>query len=342
MMNRLRTFAGIALSFTLVAALAAGCGQAGRKGTGQTPGKGSEPQPVRFALVTDFGGLSDGGINESAWAGLARIAAETGSRAEAQQSATESDYAANLEYFANLGAELIWGAGDLLEDAVRTVAEQYPELGFAILDGFADVPNVASVTFRLEEGAYLAGVAAASMSSTGIIGFVRGYDTEEARRYEKAFRAGAAAVNGAVRVRTESADSFTDPGRGRKAAAKLIDGGADILLHAAGLAGDGVFEEALARRETGADVKVIGFGRDEGARFGHEVTLASFVKHYDLAVEDMTRRYAEGSLPFGETSLGVADGYVGLALRSPNLPEEVRDAVKRFAEEIGSGRIEVP
>lgn len=353
MLNGLRKRAAAALPVVLLASALAGCGLGGGPGGGTgsgeageasyiPPGGGGGTQAVRFGLVTDFGGLADGSINQSAWAGLRRAAAAAKSTAAAREASDEADYASHLVFFAENGTDLIWGAGFLLENAVSTVAGHYPEKNFAILDGTVDAPNVASVTFRMEEGAYLAGVVAGSMTDTQTVGFVGGLDTEEMRRYEDAFRAGAESANPAVKVQAAKSGSYTDAELGRQAAAELFDRGADILFHAAGASGDGVFAEAAQRREDGADVRVIGFGKDEADRYGHDVTLTSLIRHYDRAVEEVTRRFAEGNAAFGPTELGADGGFVGLPERSPNLPEEVLQAVAQAVEKIGSGEIAVP
>src|SRR5262245_24011957 len=134
------------------------------------PGSG-----FKAALVLDTGGVDDKSFNAAAWAGLQRAKEQLGVSGRYVESKVEADYKTNLTQFANQGYDLVFAVGYKMEEALKEVAPQFPNVKFAIVDGNAPPdPNCAALQFKEQEGAFLAGYLAAAMSQTKKIGFVGG------------------------------------------------------------------------------------------------------------------------------------------------------------------------
>ncbi|MEX2461781.1 MAG: BMP family ABC transporter substrate-binding protein [Paenibacillaceae bacterium] len=298
----------------------------------------------KVGMVTDIGGVNDNSFNQSAWEGLQQFAKETGTEVKYLQSKGDADYLTNLNTFAKDNYNLTWGIGFLMGDALKTVADQNPKTNFAIIDNVVEAPNVASVTFSENEGAYLVGVIAGLTTKTNKIGFVGGIKIPVITRFEAGFVAGVAAVNDKAKVSINYTGAFDKPDLGKAAAATLYNDGADIVFHAAGSTGNGVFNEAKDRFTAGKKVWVIGVDKDQSITFGTDITLTSMVKRVDKAVALISKNLTEGKFEGGKSVvLGLKEDGVGIPdSSSKNVSAEILAKVEEFKAKIISGEITVP
>jgi basic membrane protein A len=297
----------------------------------------------KVGMVTDVGGVNDNSFNQSAWEGLQLFGKETGSEVNFLQSKGDADYLTNLNTFAKDNYNLTWGIGFLMGDAIKTVADQNPKLNFAIIDNEVKSPNVESITFSENEGAFLVGVIAGLTTKTDKIGFVGGMKIPVIARFEAGFIAGVAAVNPKAKVSVNYTGEFTKPDLGKAAAKTLYDAGADIIFPAAGATGDGVFNEAKDRLKK-SKVWVIGVDKDQSLTFGDDITLTSMMKRVDKAVALISKNVSEGKFQGGKvTVLGLKEDGVGIpATSSKNVSAAVLAKVEEFKAKIISGEIKVP
>ena len=152
------------------------------------------------AMVTDVGGVDDKSFNQSAWEGLQKFGKDNGLKKgkggfDYLQSNSDADYTTNLNSLARQGFDLVYGIGFLMQDAVDGIAKQQPKTNFAIVDDEVKQPNVASILFKEQEAAFLAGVAAALTTKTNQIGFIGGMEIPVIERFEAGFLAGVKAAN---------------------------------------------------------------------------------------------------------------------------------------------------
>lgn len=315
--------------------------------TTEEPGA-QEPAPaeeqIKIGMVTDVGGVNDNSFNQSAWEGLQQLKADMGGKVDVDfaQSNSDADYVPNLNSFVKDGWDLTWGIGFLMGDHINTVAQQNPDSKLAIIDAVVDQPNVASVTFKEEEGSFLVGVVAGLMTETNKIGFVGGMEIPVITRFDKGFEAGVKAVNPDAEIIKIYTGAFDKPDAGKAAAATMYDQGVDIVFHAAGATGDGVFNEARDRKNSGKNVWVIGVDKDQSITFGDDITLTSMMKRVDVAIYEVSKDVAEGNFEPGFKSLGLAENAVGLPEENPNIPQDVLDTVEEYKAKIISGEIVVP
>ncbi len=327
---------------------------AGSEAAGSEPAGGAAASDVRAAMVTDVGGLGDQSFNDSANAGLERAASELGAENNVLESAAPTDYVNNLTQLAQNGFEPVFAVGFLMTDAVAEVAPQFPEQSFAIIDSVVEEPNVASLTFREEQGSYLAGVVAGLMTQEDteftnpddkVVGFLGGLEGPLIKRFEAGYAAGVESVCADCEVLVEYAgttpEAFNDPAAGQEISLRLNDQGADVVYHASGATGAGLFEAANDRQ-----FFAIGVDSDQAAVNPGVPILTSMLKRVDNAVFQTVEAFANDQYPGGELqTFGLAEDGVGLAPFGEFedlVPSEVTDAVDQARQDIIDGAVEVP
>jgi basic membrane protein A len=262
---------------------------------------------LSLGMVTDTGGLGDKSFNDSAYAGLERAKADFGATISVQQSKSAADYQPNLTVLADSDADEIFAVGYLMNDDLTAVAKNYPNKHFAIIDAVNSQPNVASVTFREQDGSFLAGALAAMMTKTKTIAFLGGVDSPLLEKFEVGYAAGARQIDPNVKVLVKYVGSFEDVASGKELASVAYDAGADIIYIAAGKSGLGAIDETRAR----PGVYAIGVDSDQDDLAPGKI-LTSMVKHVDVAVYTVAREVHSGKVPSGAVELGLKDNGVGL------------------------------
>jgi len=344
---------GLALSMLLAAGTILGaCGtdkeKEGTKSTG-----GTNEDTFSIAMVTDTGGVDDKSFNQSAWKGIQEYGEENKLEKgdggfDYLASKEDADYLPNLNKLVQRDFDLIVGVGFLLKESIEEIATQRTDNNFALVDEVSDLPNVASLMFKEQEGAFLAGVAAARMTKSDKIGFIGGMEIPVIERFEAGFVAGVAAVKPELKVDIQYTGDFAKAELGKATANRMYSSGVDIIFHAAGGSGNGVFSEAKERKKAdpNAYVWVIGVDSDqydEGKVGDDNITLTSMLKRVDIAVKNTADLAAKGDFPGGKvTTFGLADEGIALADSRGAIPQEVMDEVEEFTKKIADGEIEVP
>ena len=242
-----------------------------------TPGETQEPSDLggegeapdgsglKVGLVFDIGGKDDKSFNESAYNGLVAAEENMGIEGtELEPNADGSNREDLLRQSAEDGDDLVIGVGFNFFDPMTAVAADYPDTKFAIIDSVVEAVNVASITFAEEQGSYLVGAIAAQSTESDTIGFVGGVETDLIKKFEAGFTAGVGEVNKDAKVEvkylTPDGDfsGFNDSAKGQTVASGLYDAGADVIFHAAGGSGAGVFAAAAE-----ADRLAIGVDSDQ-------------------------------------------------------------------------------
>lgn len=316
----------------------AGCGGDGGSGGGG----------AAVALVYDVGGVGDKSFNDSAYRGLLNARDSLGVEFEDLEPPSGADREASLRVLAAGPARLVFGIGFLFSDDIRAIAEEFPEKHFVCVDyslreGETLPENLLAIRFREEEGSFLVGALAALVSKSGKVGFVGGMDIPLIHRFEAGYVAGARHVNEEIEVFVSYAgvtgEAFKDPAKGKELATAQYDSGADVIFHAAGATGLGVFEAARRARRW-----AIGVDSDQHDEAPERV-LTSMVKNVDVAVYRAIAEEVDGTFESGVIELGLAEngvGYVYDERHQDRIPDEVRARVESIRDEIVAGEIEVP
>lgn len=301
-------------------------------------GLASAQDDIVITGVTDTAGLGDQSFNDMANKGGNDAVAEYGVTWNVLESQNAADYIPNLTRAAESSA-LTVAIGFLLTDAVAEVAAQYADTNFLIIDSVVEADNVASVLFKEQEGAFLAGVCAGLMAGEERkVGFVGGIRIPPVMRYEVGYLTGVMSVAPDVEVLISYADDFENPTLGKELSLAQFDQGANIVHAAAGRTGIGAFDAA---KEKGEGSFVIAADADQ-SHLGPEFQLAAVSKRIDEAVVRVVGQVIDDTFAGGIQDLGIADSGVGLIAYNEVVPQEVKDTVQEFADAIASGEIVPP
>jgi len=314
---------------------------------------GSAPggqRALRVGLVFDVGGQGDKSFNDAAYRGVERATRELGIAPEFVEPGDGADRESGLRLLAARGFDLILGVGFVFSDDMIQVAHDYPGSSFACIDyakfdahGFVMPPaNMVALKFREEEGSFLVGAIAALSAPGHIIGFVGGMDIPLIHKFEAGYRQGALAVCPDCRVLVgyagTSSDAFKNPAKGKELALAQYAAGAQVIFHAAGSTGLGVFEAARER-----DRRAIGVDSDQWDEApGYLVT--SMTKQVDVSVYEVIRAVQERRFAPGVRVFGLKEGGVDYSYDEPRrgmIPPAVRERVEALRRELIAGRITV-
>ncbi|SNB62894.1 nucleoside-binding protein [Arboricoccus pini] len=294
------------------------------------------------ALIFDMGGKFDASFNEAAYHGAEKFKQDTGISYLEFEITNESQREQALSRMARRGANIVVMAGFSFATPLETLADQYPDTKFVIIDAVVDKPNVESIVFKEQEGSFLVGMAAALASKTGTTGFVGGMDIPLIRNFQVGYEEGVHYVKPDDKVLVnyagDTAAAWSDPAKGNELAISQFDRGADVVYHAAGATGRGVLQAAADRGKLGIGVD----SNQNGLYPGH--VLTSMVKRVDVAVyEAFKEAQGDGWKP-GTRVLGLREDGVGYAVDDHNasiLTTDMRQKLEAAKAEIIAGKIVV-
>ncbi len=339
------------------AASASPAGSAEPSGSGGASGEPSggasasaaavDPTQLKIGMVTDIGQLEDKSFNEFSWKGVQAGAAAIGAP-DPQVIVTRdpADYAANIQQFVDQGFNVIVTVGFLIGTDTRTAALQNPDVQFFGVDQFVaepNPPNYQGILFAEAEPGYLAGIVAATVSETGVIGAVGGQsDVPPVLAYINGYRNGAASVNPDIEVIVQYAEDFNDPAKGEAAANAMIQQDADVIFQVAGLTGAGALRAACA-----ADIWGIGVDVDQHASLpdAAECIITSAEKKLENAVSQAIQRYAEegpqGGAENGNFFNNAQNEGIGLSefTNLDPVPEGLQEAVDEALAKLKDGSL---
>jgi len=266
----------------------------------------------------------------------------------------------NLRLLAETGHELIIANGFAFAQNVWRVGTEFPEVMFAITDDCpqddtftaVEMDNVRCMLFSEEQGSFLMGAAAALKTTSGVVGFIGGVETPLIKKFQAGFEAGVQAVDPDVEVLpavylTQVPDftGFNDPVKGKEAALALYGQGADVVYHAAGGSGLGLFQAADELSTDDQHLWAIGVDADQYETVGDEALqehiLTSMLKRVDVAVGTALLDFLEGNFTPGPIRLGIAEEGIGYAT-SGGFVDDIAGELDDYAQQIVDGTIEVP
>src|SRR5687768_4512815 len=303
----------------------------------------------RVGIVFDIGGKDDRSFNAAAWAG-ARCA-ETGKWPDGTdcgkpplgiilrdiEPGNPTSIEPAMRAFAERQYDLIIGIGFAQTPIIESVAKDYPNIRFAVVDGVSNLPNVASLLFKEHEGSYLVGMMAARTTQTGTIGFLGGMDIGLIHRFKEGYEEGAKAVNPNIRVIpnyvgvTDAA--WNNPGKGKEIALAQISKGADVIFTAAGNSGLGAFDavEQQGKKDGRATHFVIGVDSNQNM-VKPGFVLTSMVKRVDNAVYDIIKDVVNSQFQAGFHVYGLEKDGIAYAMDENNKSLISEEAIKQAEE----------
>ena len=314
---------------------------------------------ANVGMVYATGGLGDGSFNDQAQSGVIQAEEDFGiayNEAQPDEVAQFSNFQQQFAQSTDPNYDLVCCIGFLQLDSLTENAESFPDQDFMIVDEVVDAPNVASYTFKEHEGSYLAGLMASLLTTRDFsagggstagdstnVGFVGGVDAPLIRKFQAGFEAGVNYANSDVDVSTAYAGSFSDSAQGKEIATSMYQSGADIVYHAAGATGVGVFQAAQ-------DEGRFAFGVDQDQSVSEEsfadVIVASMVKRVDTAVYESISNVINDNHQGGSTTaLGLESNGVECVYGQEigdDVPDDIVSSVSDARDGVIAGDIDVP
>jgi basic membrane protein A len=312
---------------------------------------------IKVGIVFDIGGKNDRSFNAAAWEGVKRAQKDLDIVLRDVEPGNPTSIEPAMRAFAEENFDLIIGVGFAQGPIMQKVANDYPNIKFAIVDGVifeADgktpKQNVASLVFREHEGSFLVGMIAAAKSKTGVLGFVGGMDIPLIHKFETGYEEGARAVNPNIRVIDNyvgvTDGAWNNPGKGKELALNQIEKGADVIFTAAGNSGLGAFDavEQYGKDANGqANKFVIGVDSNQNM-VKPGFVLTSMVKRVDNAVYDVVKEVLGGNFKGGFHAFGLEKDGVAYAMDENNkglIPDDVITKAEEAKKKIIAGEIKV-
>jgi basic membrane protein A len=353
----------------VLSVVAAACGSddnggetGGAGGTATGGGAAQCNADLKVGVAFDIGGLGDKSFNDSANAGLQQAIADgvvcEDNAIVNEANSTGSDRDQNVQALADAGMNIVIGVGFSFSPGINTIAPDYPDVNFMIVDGFATcgtacgltndaeaIPNVADYTFKEQEGSFLVGAAAVLKCQCETIGFLGGQEgTGLIEKFQAGYEAGAHQIDPNVKILVEyigdSTEAFNDPVKGQQLSTKMYDEGAEIIYHASGASGAGLFNAAVE-----AQKEAIGVDSDQYLTASPEqqpLILTSMIKRVDVAVYNAIEAQSNGSFG-GSQVFGMAEDGVDYATSNPTeLTADITEQLDQFKQQIIDGTIVVP
>jgi basic membrane protein A len=331
-----------ALVGVLVLLVAAGCGGGGKKSSaGTTTSGGGTGNKIKVGLVPDVTGLNDRGFNHLSYVGLKRAEAQLGIEQLVFQSKSTQEYVPNLSTFARDGYDLAIGVGFTEADAIDTVATNFPNSNFAIVDVDQTEephkpPNLLGLLFKEQETGYLVGYLAGleekRRPGKDVIGSVGGEKQPPVDRFIAGYQAGARAADPGITTLNAYSQDFGDQAKCKQIALDQIQQGAGAIFQVAGGCGLGALDAAKEK-------SVWGIGVDADQSFLGPHILTSAVKRVDTAVFDAIKLVVDGKFKGGNIVFGLKDNGVGIGKISPRVPKSEVAKVMQIRADIIAGKI---
>ena len=319
-------------------------------------GNGDDDADITVGIIYSTGGLGDESFNDMAYAGIQQAVEDFGIDYQNAEPDAPADMNQMQRQFAgDDDIDLVCCIGFDHETDLVENAEEFSDQRFALVDAVVEADNVANYTFREHEGSFQVGHLAGLLTTTEyahgagetntddeIVGFVGGEEIALIERFEAGYIAGVQYVDEDIETPSAYAGSWNDPSTGQEIATGMYDDGADVVYHAAGGTGGGVFQAAQS-----ADRFAIGVDDDQSisAEDFSDVIVASMVKRVDTAVYESIEAVVNDEFEAGMNDLGLEDGGVDAVTGQDfdgDLPDEIVDALEESRQGIIDGEIDVP
>ncbi len=311
--------------------------------------KNNSSQPIKVGLVFDVGGRGDKSFNDAAYKGLEKAKSEFGIDFEIIDPGDGSDRESALRKLAakpEIG--LIFGVGFIFTDDITKIANDFPDKKFACIDYSInpDIPvpaNLIALEFKEDEGSFLVGAIAAMFSKTGKIGFVGGMESSLIKKFERGYIEGAKYIKNDINILSGyvgvTGEGFKNPSKGKEIALTQYQNGADVVYHASGLSGIGVFEAAKEKKKYAIGVDLDQYSEAPG------FVLTSMVKKVDEVVYITVKEFKENNFKSGIKTFGLSDKGVDYIYDNNNknlITEEIYKKAEEIRQKLIKGEIIIP
>jgi basic membrane protein A len=308
-------------------------------------GKRVSQQDNVVALAYSIGGPGDSGFNDLAQQGIKRANNELKINYRTFEKKENFDKITVIDSLAQTNAQLIIGIGFEYSNAIYEVGKKYPDKKFACIDYQynEDVSqNTVGIKFREDEGSFLVGAIAGLKTKSNIIGFLGGMESSLIKKFENGFIEGVKHVNPKAKILIDyigkTPEAFILPSKGQEISLEQYRKGADIIFHAAGLSGRGIFISARITKKLGIGVDVDQYSMAPG------YVLTSMLKKVDVAVFETIKSAVDKTFSGGIKVYGLKEGGIDFVYNENNkelITEKTYNEVQQIKQKIMNGEIEV-
>lgn len=292
---------------------------------------------LKVALLTP-GPVSDAGWSALAYEGLKEVESKLGAEVNNEVAPDATKIKDAMRIYGQKNYDLVFGHGFEYNDPAIEIAKDFPKTIYISSSGGKTAANVGTFRFYLEQGFYLAGMTAASMSKTGKVAAIGGLDVPSIKSTFKAFKAGAEAVNPKIQYIEIFTGNFDDQAKMKQATEQAIAQGADFVIHQANASAKAVFEAC-------AEKNVYAFGANMNQNDAGATVLASAVIQAKPAFLDLAKKVQAGTYKGEVTLMGMKDGAIGFVINpklKDKIPADLQKKIEDTAAKIKAGQLEVP
>ena len=345
MKNTRKKWVALCLTAGIAGGLLAGGGGSGDKDSSETSGADGK---AHVGVIFTEAGLGGNSFNDLVLDGVKRASEDYGITYDEVEPKSVSDEEIIQDEMASSGDyDLIICVGAEQIDSLTNVATMYPEQKFALLDATLELDNVASYSCKEQEGAFLVGALAAmakqeqisdKLGSDNVIGFIGGVDNPLINHFAAGYQAGAQHIDSEIKVLIDYVGGFNDPTTAKTIANTFAEKNADIIFHASGASGMGMFQAAEEKGFIG-----IGVNLNQNS-IAPDYIMASMLKKLDSCAYHAITSIVEDTYTGENQVLGLAEEAVDYTVEESNIevPEEIISKLEELKEEIISGEIQVP
>jgi len=264
-------------------------------------------EPFRVAVVMPSA-INDLAFSQSMYDALLRVQVDMGGPEAFEIVYSESmfvvdDAAAAIRDYASQGFDLVIGHGSQYGSSIQEIAPDFPETSFAwgtTVDTFGE-PNIFAYEAASQEGGYVNGVIAATLSTSKTIGVIGPIETGDAKLYVDGFKAGVLATDPTFTVSVTYTGSFSDTALASEAATTHIAAGADVLTGTAQMV-----VGAIGKAE---ENDVLWFGTQSNqTSLAPTVVVASQVYHWEVVLTEMIELIQDGTMGAQSFVIGLENG----------------------------------
>ncbi len=344
-MYRKKPLAALLSILAVVALVGAACGSDDDTSSGDSGSTSTDT--IAVGLAYDVGGRGDKSFNDSAAEGLDRAKGDFDLSVIELEPTGEDDRGPNLQKLAEDGQNPVIGVGFAFGDLVTEIAAAFPDTTFGTIDAAVEADNVIANVFAEEEGSFLVGAAAGLKTESNKVGFIGGVDNELIQKFQAGFEAGVAETNPDATVDVQylspagDFSGFNAPQKAQETAQAMYEDGVDIIFHAAGGSGSGLFDAAVA---AGDGKWAIGVDSDqyETATPDQQAhILTSMIKRVDVAVYNTIKAFSDGDTAGRVVVLDLESDGVGYST-SGGYVDDIADQLDDLKQQIIDGGITVP
>lgn len=323
--------------FIISMAAIAGCGRGTVNAESERYGSTG---PKKIAVVMAASGKLEQEIKDSVVAGVRKAADDLDAQYKVFAPGDLVNNEESLRFAAENSYNLVLAIGEGIEEDLQKVAPDYPDIKFVTFDGAVEEPNVAIVSFNEDEGAFLAGVAAASLTRTNLVGFLGGSMISADRKLESGFARGVQYINTtegkSIKIKASYAGvtdkAAGDPERGKTLAQNLFWTGTDVVFSGPGNMANGAASAASENRKIvlSSDLQLM-------KKLPWNVSGA-LVKNHENVVYNLIKKAFGEEFTGGKKVYGLAAGAVDFVF-SQAVPQEVSAKLEAVKEQLKKGQI---